>query len=390
MKKIFLFFMSFFFMANSGWAQNTNALVDTRMAKIPVSSSGSTEAIASYINSNFKSESDKIRAVFYWTASNISYDVKNMLAVNFNETPQGKIVKTLKTKKGVCIHYAEVFNDIANKIGVESRVISGYTKQNGKVGSLSHAWCAAKIENKWYLFDPTWGSGSINNGKFFKKINDYYFKTAPNKIISSHIPFDYLWQFLNYPITNNEFYEGKIQMNKSKDFFDFESEIAKYNASSENDKLFDTAKRIEKNGIKNEMILKRLESTKKELTYLRQNTNVEKLNGIVTNYNQAVVLLNDFIYYRNKKFKPTLTDEEINNMIQSPKEKLIQCQEAIYSVGSVGNENSSHLASIRTSISTVLAQAEEHALFVKEYLSKSKSARKAMFTKVSWFGIPLN
>jgi hypothetical protein len=390
MKKFFLFFMSLFLMANSSWAQNANALVDGRMAKIPVTSTGSTEAIANYINSNFKSESDKIRAVFYWTASNISYDVKNMLAVNLNETPQEKIAKTLKTKKGVCIHYAEVFNDIANKVGVKSRIISGYTKQNGKVASLSHAWCAAKIDNKWYLFDPTWGSGSINNGRFFKKINDYYFKTAPNKIISSHIPFDYLWQFLNYPITNNEFYEGKIQMNKAKDFFDFESEIVKYDASSENDKLFDTAKRIEKNGIKNDMIFERLESKKKELTYLRQNANVEKLNGIVTNYNQAIILLNDFIYYRNKKFKPTLTDEEINNMIQSPKEKLIQCQEAIYSVGSVGSENSSHLISMRTAISTVLAQAEEHAQFVKEYLSKSKSARKAMFTKVSWMGIPLN
>jgi hypothetical protein len=37
-----------------------------------------------------------------------------------------------------------------------------------------------------------------------------------------------------------------------------------------------------------------------------------------------------------------------------------------------------------------LAQAEEYELFVKDYLSKSKLVRKTMFTKVSWFGIPLN
>jgi hypothetical protein len=45
----------------------------------------STDAIANYINANFKTETDKIRAVFYWTASNISYDVPGMFDLNVNE-----------------------------------------------------------------------------------------------------------------------------------------------------------------------------------------------------------------------------------------------------------------------------------------------------------------
>jgi hypothetical protein len=390
MKKFLLFFSLLFLVTNLGWAQNSYAAVDSRMTKIPAGSSDSTESIANYINANFKTDTDKIRAVFYWTASNISYDVKNMLTVNFNETVQEKITRTLKTKKGVCIHYAVVFNEIADKVGLKTRIIEGYTKQNGKVASLAHAWCAAKIDNKWYLFDPTWGSGAVNNGKFVKKLNEYYFKTVPSKIIASHMPFDYMWQFSNYPVSNNEFYEGKTQLNKTKEFFDFESEISKYDASSEYDKLFDAVKRIEKNGLKNAMILERFEGKKKELVYLRQNENVEKFNAIVKDYNEAIILFNDFIYYRNKKFKPTLSDEEIINMIQLPKEKLRKCQDAIYSIGSVGSENSSNLKSIRESISGVLVQAEEHAQFVKEYLTKSKSGRKLMFTKVSWLGIPLN
>ena len=92
------------------------ALVDAKMAAIPVSSTTSIEAIAKYINANFKTESDKIRAVFYWTASNISYDVPGMYDVNFNETVPEKIAKTLKTKKGVCNHYAEVFNELSQKV----------------------------------------------------------------------------------------------------------------------------------------------------------------------------------------------------------------------------------------------------------------------------------
>ena len=366
------------------------SLVDAKMAVIPASSTTSTDAIAKYINSNFKTETDKIRAVFYWTASNISYDVANMFAVNFNETEQEKIAKTLRTRKGVCIHYAVVFNELSQKTGIQSYIIDGYTKQNGKVGDLAHAWTAAKIDKKWYLFDPTWGSGYVNNGRFSKKINNYYFKADPTKIIASHIPFDYLWQFSNYPITNGEFYEGKIQINKNKKYFDFEKEITKYNDLSEADQLFASAERIEKNGLKNAMILERYEGKKQQLTHLRQNNNIEKLNAIVNEMNEAVVLLNDFIHYRNNKFKPTFSDDEISSMIETPRSKLAKCQNDIYSVGAVGNKNASNVASIKSSIGAALAQAEEHSLFVKKYLSASKIVRKTMFSKVSWFGAPLN
>ncbi len=390
MKKTILVFTFLFSILGFGQAKVGYALIDKKIAAIPISSTTSTDAIAAYINANFKTENDKIRAVFYWTASNITYDVKNMFFDNSNQTPQEKINIALKTKKGVCIHYAEVFNAISNKIGIKSYIVEGYTKQNGSVATLAHAWCAAKIDNKWFVFDPTWGSGGLYNGKFVKKINDFYFKTEPNKIIASHIPFDYLWQFLNYPITNQEFYDGKTQVDKSKKYFDFVIEMGKYESLSDEEKAGESAKRIEKNGVKNKLISEYLSSKKKENEVLKHNTNIEKLNAITTDYNQAIVLLNDFIYYRNKKFKPSLPDSEINKMIQTPKENLIKCQNSIGNIGPIGDENRSNLASLRKSIYDALAQAEEHESFVKEYLGKSKIGRKTMFTKVSWFGIPLN
>lgn len=159
---------------------------------------------------------------------------------------------------------------------------------------------------------------------------------------------------------------------------------------SEIDQLFESAERIEKNGLKNALIVEIYESKKEHLTFLRQKAKIEKLNGIVNEMNEAVVLLNDFIFYRNNKFKPTFPDDEITNMIQKPREKLIKCQNDIYTVGSTGSENAANLSSIKKTIETNLALAEEHALFVKNYMSKSKMVRKTMFSKVSWFGIPLN
>jgi hypothetical protein len=313
-----------------------------------------------------------------------------MFAANANDSTKDRIAKTLKTKKGICSDYAAIFNELATLVGIESVVISGYTKQNGKIATLSHAWCGAKIDDKWCVFDPTWGSGAVTNGVFVKKTDNYYFKTEPNKFIASHIPFDYLWQFLNYPITNAEFYEGNIQINKTKKYFDFDKEIAKLNSLPEIDKLFESAQRIEQNGIKNVLISNELKSVKEYIIFLRQKDAVEKLNAIVTEMNEAVVLLNDFIYYRNNKFKPTLSDDEITKMIQKPMDQFIKCQNEIYKIGSVGRENTASLSSIKKSIETNLATAEENALFVKNYLSKSKIVRKTMFSKVSWFGVPLN
>lgn len=387
MKNIFFFLFFFYSLLSSGQVNTGYSLVDAKMDAIPVNLTTSIDGIATYINANFQTETDKIRAVYYWTSSNISYDIVNMYTINFSETVQEKIARTLRTKKGVCIHYAVVFNDLSQKIGVQSHIIEGYTKQNGKVSDLAHAWIAAKIDKKWFLFDPTWGSGYVNNGRFFKKINNYYFKAEPSKIIASHMPFDYLWQFSNYPVTNSEFYEGKIQINKTKKYFDFEKEIGKYNALSEADQLWASAERIEKNGLKNAMILERYEGKKQQLTYLRQNTNIEKLNAIVNEMNLAVVSLNDFIRYRNNKFKPTLSDGEISEMIETPKKKLAKCQNDIYSVGSIGSQNAANVTSIKKSIGAALAQAEEHSLFVKNYLEKSKIVRKTMFSKLAQFGV---
>lgn len=390
MKNTFLLLSLFYTILTFGQVNSNYTIVDAKMNNIPANFTNSTTEIAAYIDANFKKDTDKIRAAFYWIASNIRYDVANMYAVNYNESVEDKINGALKSKKGVCIHYAAIFNELAYKMRIQSYVIEGYNKQNGKVGDLAHAWNAAKVDNKWYLFDPTWASGYVNNGQFFKKLNNVYFMADPAKLIASHIPFDYLWQFLKYPITNGDFYEGKIQVNKLKIDFDYEKEIVKYNALSEIDQLFESADRIQKNGLKNKLIVDRYEWNNKKLINLRNNNSFEKLNAIVNEMNEAVLMLNDFIQYRNNKFIPNFSDDVIRNMILVPKQKFLKSQKEIYKIGDVGAANEANLSIIKKSINTNLAQAEEHDLFVQNYLSKSKLVRKTMFSKMSWLGIPLN
>ncbi|PZX93976.1 hypothetical protein DOS84_08520 [Flavobacterium aquariorum] len=387
MKYIFLFLM--FTVVSLGQTKGIYDVVDAKMDKIPYNLSNTTVGIAEYINANFKSENDKVRAAFYWTASNIRYDIENIESIDYKEISQDKIKNAVLTKKGVCIHYAEVFNDIAKKVGVKSYLVFGYTKQNGKVDILAHAWCAARIDNVWWLFDPTWGAGYVDKKKFFKKINNLNYKVAPSQFIASHMPFDYLWQFLNYPVTNQEFIEGKTLLNKAKPNFDFVAQIGEFDNMSDLDKAKTSLIRMEKNGVKNKLIQEFVFSKKSEVDAIQNNEAMDKMQAISDDYNQAITMFNDFIYYRNNRFKPVLPDEAIKAMIESPKQKIIDCQSRIYKIGAYNDSNTASVKSLKNSIIDVLKQIEVQEKFGNDYLSKSKSGRKGMFTKVTFFGIPV-
>jgi len=380
--KNLILILLFFVQISIGQTTPNYAYVDNKMASITEKLTTTTSEIADYINSNFTNQDDKIRAIYYWITSNISYDVPNMYAPNNLDSPQVKITNTLKTRKGVCIHYAEVFNEIANKVGVKSYIISGYTKQFDEVATISHAWNISQIDGKWFLFDATWGAGFVEGKIFVKKQNNTYFKRVPDRMIDNHMPFDYLWQLLNEPLTNSEFISGELDATKPKLNFDYNSEIEKHEKLSDADRAFEASKRIEKNGLLNNMITENYNLKKKEFTVINQNKSVEKLIVITANFNEAIQDLNDFILFRNKRFKPTQSDETLKKMIQNVRDKMNKCQDDVYKVGSVSPENAANLNSLKRAILAGLEKTKESEDFLKEYLSKETLGRKLMFTNL--------
>ncbi len=385
-------------------AVNEYAAVDKKALQLPDSLTSDTKDISAYINKNFKTDNDKARAVFIWIASNIQYDIANMFAINFYEPQVEKIAKPLKTRKGICENYAVLFNDICSKSGIKSYVVEGYTKQNGFADYIPHAWCAALIDSNWFMFDPTWGSGYVNNGKFYQKINNDYYKVSPAKLIKSHMPFDYLWQFLNYPVTNQEFYEGKTQPNKTKPFYNFPDSIKVHESLDPIEQLMASAARIEKNGVKNSMVFDRLQHIKVEIENERNKIANEKIDEenkrqtkIVDLYNSAVVDYNDgindfnkFIEYRNKQFTPSKPDSEILSMIDLADDKIKEANRKLIEIANPDANLAKLMMQLKNSIDEVYKQMQEQQNWLKVYFSKGKLARKSMFNKYSWFGIPIN
>ncbi len=353
-------------------------MIDQKTDEIPKQYQNSIPAIANYINQNFTSEEDKVRAAFYWTANNISYDVPAMYKPKI-QTVKEKIDAALKTRKGVCMHYAEVFNAIVNQLGVKSYVVDGYTKQFGKIANLSHSWNACKINDKWYLFDPTWGAGYVKDEVFYKKLNNAYYKTDAADFLKTHMPFDYIWQLNEKPISNDDFYQDVTQSDVIANSFDFNGAIAEFEGLSEPERMAKQIERLEKTGLKNDFIKEKYTALKMNWEGYKNNQSIPKLQQIVSEFNLANKLLNDFIAYRNKRFMPLVSDEKIKEKVQIPYDKWLFCQQELDKIVDVSKENLYNFNSLKKTVASAQKRFEEQLNFVKNYLSKSPSERAAFF-----------
>lgn len=372
--------------------KNEFAAIDKTALQIPDSLTKTTSGIAGYVSSNFSSDKEKARAIYIWIASSIQYDIDNMFAINFYEQTADKISKPLKSRKGICENYAALFTDICNKSGIKSYMIEGYTKQNGFADYIPHAWCAALIDSSWFMFDPTWGSGYMENSKFIPKINNSYFKVNPWSLIKTHMPFDFLWQFLNYPVTNQEFYEGKTQQNKLKPFFSYTDSISANDNLSPIEQMKASAERIQRNGVKNSLIYDRLQHLRLEIENDRQNQIVARYNAAVSSYNLGINFFNEFIQYRNKQFTPKKTDPEIQNMIDAADNKLQDARTKLSEIEKPDPNTATSMLHLTKTIDDAATQVKEQKDWLKVYFSKGKSGRKSMFyeRKITFFGMPVN
>jgi hypothetical protein len=199
-----------------------------------------------------------------------------------------------------------------------------------------------------------------------------------------------LWQFLNYPITNQEFYEGKTQQNKTKPYFSFKDTLQVFEKQSHIDQLISSTYRVEKNGVKNSLVFDRLQHLKLEIENDRQTKTVNLFNSAVVDYNEGINGLNDFINYRNKQFTPKKTDPEIQTMIDVADNKLKEAKNKLGQISNPDANTTNMIRQLTKSIDDASTQMTEQQNWLKLYFSKSKSGRKSMFYKVTWFGLPLN
>ena len=286
-KILLLIFLISFAGFNSAARDYSAKEVHRTIEAIPSEVAKNPEKIASYIQEHFEKEEVRAYAVYYFVANALEYNFEESRRVTINASREKLVEDALRDRVGVCQHYAELSHAIAKETGFRAVVVTGYTRQNGEVVEVPHAWNALEINENWWLFDPTWGSGYMTGNEYKTRYSDEYFKVAPEKMIRTHMPFDPLMQFLEEPIDHFGFARGDFSETRSKTW-DTQKLLKEYFSEDDRTRLSAQMKRIREHGIINEM-------TEKYYNFLRQNFQVHEANRQIELHNQAIRILNDVV-----------------------------------------------------------------------------------------------
>ncbi|CAD5120516.1 DgyrCDS9081 [Dimorphilus gyrociliatus] len=157
-----------------------------------------------------------IRGLFMLLAS-FDFTIVHKNEEVFDEDSFGRLILNihynfLNFAHGFHLLYSEAKHLFENRI--KCKIISGITKnkkyQLGKPlidAELSTQWNAVLIptvndEMEWFFIDIEWAS--IKNTKK-EVVNEYFFLTNPDCLISTHFPFEYQWQLLQHVVPRETF-----------------------------------------------------------------------------------------------------------------------------------------------------------------------------------------
>ena len=201
------------------------------------------DMLAENLTATLTSDTEKFRAIFRWITTNIEYDFKlytqrrqkerklknkrqklERWRSRFNKNVYAQMIRNKST---ICSGYSFLLEYMCNHVGIKCETIEGYGRsEDYKIGGgeINHAWNVVYLDNKWYLCDPTWASGSIHwrTNRFRKKFDPTYFLADPALFIANHYPKDPSWillfekptlnQFINAPIKSTGFIKHKINI----------------------------------------------------------------------------------------------------------------------------------------------------------------------------------
>lgn len=390
MKLLSLFLILFLSFSLNAQESDRFANVDDTMRRMPESLSHSAGDIAGYIRSSFPGDVDRLHGLFCWLSDHILYDIPNKSKAIYYKNENELVEGVLKTRTGVCVHYATLFCYVARQLGIKSYVVSGYTRQHGKIDSIPHSWCACRVDGGWYLFDPTWGSGYISEDRYVKHLNDSFFMVKPEQLIHSHMPFDPLWQLQDFPLSNQDFYDEKFDDHSSSKYFNFKDTLSLYDQQPELERLISSVRRIRQNGVKNELITERLRQIDEELSFRKSQLQVDQYNAAVAEFNEGIRNLNAFVEYRNRQFSPHKTDDEINEMLIAAAAPIDHAQRLLSEIKEPDQNSALAVNGLKKSIAAAQQGVKEHRDFLDKYFKTGKVFRKTLFYKYTWMGIPLN
>jgi len=157
------------------------------------------EGLANQITVDYADNLQKVAAIYKWICDSIAYDTSFRVRT---------ADECIRTRRGVCQAYCEVFYQLAQAVGIKVEIINGLSKNSlGEVERRGHAWLFAYTsEDRGIIVDPTWGAGSVIDDVFVRSKNCWlWFNVDPEWLIFSHWPRDPSYQLQEQHMTERDF-----------------------------------------------------------------------------------------------------------------------------------------------------------------------------------------
>jgi len=331
----------------------------------PISARNSTKELSNYLVSPFNTEIGKFASIYYWVAKNIRYDDELAKNPRLYTDMREIISEVMKSKSGVCQHYAELFCELSRLAGLNAYVVDGYTLENGKIANVSHAWNVINIAGSWSMIDATWANAIIIS-KTKKGFPFTYFMVDPKESIKTHMPFDPIWQILSNPIKYDDFDVNKFALFDGN--FNYKDSINAYLELNSIEQQRETIARMKNNGTFNKLVKKEFLIKEKNLNTSLSNVEIVKFNKGILYYNGGLGYLNQYIKLRNNKFKDKKYGKNaIFALIDSALVNLERAEVNFGSVKILDPEIKKQLKTNTASIAKSKALIYKEREFVKEF-----------------------
>jgi len=219
MKNLFKKILPFLFMTIglNVFAQTNNrdfTAIDAYVKSLGPLDSMSMGTINNVVSNKFTDKIDKARAIYYWIANSITYDVK---AARANNTSKNTPTDVLLYRKAVGIGFASLFQDMCSSAGIRCLTVDGFVKNSTedigeKSTEINHSWAVVQLgesPDTWYYVDPAFGSGYADAEMkvFTPAYTDAYFFTDKETFNQQHYPDNTAWKLGSGPKSKKDFFE---------------------------------------------------------------------------------------------------------------------------------------------------------------------------------------
>jgi transglutaminase/protease-like cytokinesis protein 3 len=169
--------------------------------------------INNVVSKKFEDKIDRARAIYYWIANNITYDVK---AARGNNQAKNTPTEVLLSRRAVGTGFASLFQDMCSSADIRCLTVDGFVKNiiediDEKGTEINHSWAVVQLglsPDTWYYVDPAWGSGypDAEMKVFTRSFTDAYFFTDKATFNLQHYPDNEAWKLGSAPKNKKDFY----------------------------------------------------------------------------------------------------------------------------------------------------------------------------------------